>query len=245
MLYHRYLGESVPPNITESVLSAKLKHEFYYHFWYLDHFLTHWVVSKHLINESKLMKLYNSKSIFILVLAPVMKKWRRRWHPTPILLPGKPHGWRSLVGCSPWGRRVGHDWATSLSLFTFMHWRQKWQPTPVFFPGESQGRRSLLGCRLWGGTESETTETTYQWRNTLYQTNLPTNNNYKHWIKLLKDNNYLKALGNAQRRRQWHPTPVLLPGKSHGWRSAGVQPRWIQGIRSRDRVRRIRKQLLN
>ena len=26
--------------------------------------------------------------------------------------------------------RVGHDWATSLSLFTFMHWRRKWQPTP-------------------------------------------------------------------------------------------------------------------
>ena len=26
---------------------------------------------------------------------------------------------------------VGHDWATSLSLFTFMHWRRKWQPTPV------------------------------------------------------------------------------------------------------------------
>ena len=33
--------------------------------------------------------------------------------------------------------RVGHDWATSLSLFTFMHWRRKWQPTPVFLPGES------------------------------------------------------------------------------------------------------------
>ena len=30
--------------------------------------------------------------------------WRRRWHPTPVLLPGKPHGRRSLVGCSPWGR---------------------------------------------------------------------------------------------------------------------------------------------
>ena len=29
--------------------------------------------------------------------------------------------------------RVGHDWATSLSLFTFMHWRRKWQLTPVFF----------------------------------------------------------------------------------------------------------------
>ena len=36
--------------------------------------------------------------------------------------------------------RVGHDWVTSLSLFTFMHWRRKWQPTPVFLPGESQGR---------------------------------------------------------------------------------------------------------
>ena len=35
--------------------------------------------------------------------------------------------------------RVGHDWATSLSLFTFMHWRRKWQPTPVFLPRESQG----------------------------------------------------------------------------------------------------------
>ena len=54
--------------------------------------------------------------------------------------------------------RVGHDWATSLSLFTFMHWRRKWQPTPVFLPGESQGWGSLVGCRLWGRTESDTTE---------------------------------------------------------------------------------------
>ena len=47
--------------------------------------------------------------------------WRRQRHPTPVLLPGKSHGRRSLVGCRPWCRRVGHDWATSLSLFTFMH----------------------------------------------------------------------------------------------------------------------------
>ena len=52
-------------------------------------------------------------------------------------------------------QRVGHDWATSLSLFTFMHWRRKWQPTPVFLPGESQEQGSLLGCRLWGRTESD------------------------------------------------------------------------------------------
>ena len=33
---------------------------------------------------------------------------RRQWHPTPVLLPGKSHGWRSLVGCSPWGRSESH-----------------------------------------------------------------------------------------------------------------------------------------
>ena len=62
------------------------------------------------------------------------------------------------VGCCPWGRWVRHDWATSLSLFTFMRWRSKWQPTSVFLPGESQGRRSLVGCCLWGRTELDTTE---------------------------------------------------------------------------------------
>ena len=56
---------------------------------------------------------------------------------------------------------VGHDWATSLSVFTFMHWRRKWQqPTPAFLPGESQGWGSLVGCHLWGRTESDTTEAT-------------------------------------------------------------------------------------
>ena len=54
--------------------------------------------------------------------------------------------------------RVGHDWATPLSLFTFMRWRRKWQPTPVFLPGESQGRGSLVGCSLWGLIEPDTTE---------------------------------------------------------------------------------------
>ena len=57
---------------------------------------------------------------------------------------------------------VGHDWATSLSLFAFMHWRRTWQPTPVFLPGESQGLGSPMGCRLWGRTESDTTDVTQQ-----------------------------------------------------------------------------------
>ena len=44
--------------------------------------------------------------------------------------------------------RVRHDWATSLSLFTFMHWRRKWQPTPVFLPGESHGQWNLANYSL-------------------------------------------------------------------------------------------------
>ena len=66
-------------------------------------------------------------------------------------------------GLQPMGSlRVGHDWVTSLSLFTLMLWRRKWQPAPVFLPGESQGQRSLVGCHLWGHTESDTTEATQQ-----------------------------------------------------------------------------------
>ena len=59
-------------------------------------------------------------------------------------------------------RRVRHNSATSLSLFTFTHWRRKWQPTPVFLPGESQGQGSLVGCRLWVLTESNMTEVIQQ-----------------------------------------------------------------------------------
>ena len=51
--------------------------------------------------------------------------------------------------------RVRHDWATSLSLFTFMHWRRKWQPTPVFLPGESQGRGAWWAA-VYGVAQSQT-----------------------------------------------------------------------------------------
>ena len=38
-------------------------------------------------------------------MGPSYCSWRRKWQLTPVLLPGKSHGWRSLVGCSPWGHR--------------------------------------------------------------------------------------------------------------------------------------------
>ena len=60
---------------------------------------------------------------------------------------GEPSGLQSMGSLG-----VGHDWVTSLSLFTFMHWRRKRQSTPVFLPGESQGRGSLVGCCLSMGS---------------------------------------------------------------------------------------------
>ena len=51
--------------------------------------------------------------------------------------------------------RVRHDWATSLSLFAFMHWRRKWLPTPMFLPGKSQGRGAWWAA-VYGVTQSRT-----------------------------------------------------------------------------------------
>ena len=48
--------------------------------------------------------------------------WRRPGQPTPVFLPGESHGWRSLVGCSPRGYRVGHDWN---NLAHVMVWARK------------------------------------------------------------------------------------------------------------------------
>ena len=64
------------------------------------------------------------------VLAAVLR--RRQWHPTPVLFPGKFPGTEEPGRLQSTGSlRVWHDWATSRSLFTFIHWRRKWQPTHV------------------------------------------------------------------------------------------------------------------
>ena len=76
--------------------------------------------------------------------------------PTPVLLPGKIPWMEEPGGLQSMGSlRVGHDWATSLSLFTFMRWRRKWQPNSMFLPGESSGQRSLVSC-CHGVAQSQT-----------------------------------------------------------------------------------------
>ena len=113
--------------------------------------------------------------------------------------------------------RVRHDWASSLSVFTFMHWRRKWQPTAVFLPGESQGRGSPVGCRLWGRTESDTTEATSQQQQ------------QRSWEGLI-----LKLKLQYFHHLMWRADSLettLVLGKIEGRRRRGRQRmRWLDGI---------------
>ena len=59
--------------------------------------------------------------------------------------------WAAVHGVA----RVGHDWATLLSLFTLMHWRRKWQPTPMFLPRESGDGRAWWAA-ICGAAQSRT-----------------------------------------------------------------------------------------
>ena len=69
---------------------------------------------------------------------------------------GNDEGQGNLGCCSPWGRRVIHNWVTERSWTSEMdtpracYWRRKWHPTSVLLPGESHGRKSLIGCSRWG-----------------------------------------------------------------------------------------------
>ena len=72
--------------------------------------LSHWTTREALFVPFLMRTTTVSSWVFTLSISfeylPYPNVWPRRrwWHPTPVLLPGKSHGWRSLVGCSPWGR---------------------------------------------------------------------------------------------------------------------------------------------
>jgi len=66
--------------------------------------------------------------------------WRRQWHPTPVLLPGKSHEQRSLVGCSPWGHK---ELDTTEQLHFHFHALEK----------ETATHSSVLAWRIPGTAE--------------------------------------------------------------------------------------------
>ena len=83
-------------------------------------------------------------------------------------------------------------------------WRRAWQSAPVFLPGKYHGQSSLVGYSPYSHKESDMTEVA------------------EHEAHICHKITTTVAL---VRRRQWHPTPVLLPGKSHGRRSlVGCSP---------------------
>ena len=73
-----------------------------WHFFLL--ILSQFYVTKFQNTDSLTSPLRNFQQVnyvnFVLLIRGTRE--RRQWHPTPVLLPGKSHGWRSLVGCSPW-----------------------------------------------------------------------------------------------------------------------------------------------
>ena len=84
--------------------------------------------------------------------------WRRKWQPTTVFLPGKSHGWRSLTGYSPWGRKES-DTTEPLHFASLQLQLEKEMAThSASLPGKSHGQRSLAGCSPWGHKDLGTTE---------------------------------------------------------------------------------------
>ena len=87
---------------------------------------------------------------------------RRKWQPTPVLLPGKSHGRKSIIGYSPWGRKQldtteqlhYYDLRAVLGIVNSGGLVTKSEKAmashSVLLPGKSYGWRSLEGCSPWG-----------------------------------------------------------------------------------------------
>ena len=86
--------------------------------------------------------------------------WRMKWQPTPVFLPGESHGQRSLVGYSPWGSRVRHDWASKqhkLEWHILSQWFSNWASIRITWKACSNTgywarSTGLLIQQVWGGT---------------------------------------------------------------------------------------------
>ena len=109
-----------------------------------------------------------SVTYYYLILIKLLKfslpqcQCRRQWHPTLVLLPGKSHGWRSLVGCSPWGCQES-DTTERLHFHFSLSCIGEGNGNPLQCSClETSRDRGAWWARLWGCTESDTTEATQQ-----------------------------------------------------------------------------------
>ena len=135
---------------------------------------------------------------------------RRRWHPTPVLLPGKSHGQKSLVGYSPWGREESDTTERPHFHFSFS------------CIGEGNGNPLQCSCLenprdggawwavICGVTQSRTR---LKW--------LSSSSGKEHTCQYgrHKRHEFSLWLRKIPWRSAWQPTPVSFPGESHGRRS--------------------------
>ena len=113
--------------------------------------------------SSQLFSLSNgNNNVFIqqFIIDCILCVRRRQWQPTPVLLPEKSHGWRSLVGYSPWGRKES-DMTERLHFHFSLSFTGEGNGNPLQYCClENPKDRSLVGCHLWGCTELDTTDVT-------------------------------------------------------------------------------------
>ena len=139
----------------------------------------------------------------------------RKWHPTPVVLPGESHGWRSLVGHSPRGRRQS-DTTEGLHFDQYMF--AFWTPEQDLKNWESEHKIGFLtsGILLEGvgfPSGSDRKEPAFQWRRP----------GFDPWV------------GKIFWRRKWQPVPAFS-GKCHGQRSLACCSLW--GHRESDTTER-------
>ena len=142
--------------------------------------------------------------------------WRRQWHPTPVLLPGKSHGRRSLVGCSPWGC-VESDMTERL---------------PFHFSlsciGEGNGNPLQCSClenprdggawwaAVYGVAQSRTR--LKQLSSSSSTMGFPGGSSVKHLPTMGElQEMWVRSVGQDDPLEEgyWQPTPVFLPGGFH------------------------------
>ena len=143
--------------------------------------------------------------------------WRRKWHPTPVLLPGKSHGWRSLEGCSPWG-----CWGLDTTEWLHFHFS-------LSCIGEGNGNPLQCSClenprgrgAWWAAVYGVAQSPTWlKWLSSSSSMWLSGKKKKKStfWCRRCKRHRFYPWVWKILWRRKWQPTPVVLPRKTHGKR---------------------------
>ena len=146
--------------------------------------------------------------------AAPMSLWRKQWHPTPVLSPGKSHGRRSLVGCSPWGREVS-DMTERLHFHFSLSCIGEGNGNPLQCSClENPGDGGAWWAAIYGVAQSRT-----QLKRLSSSSSSSNDPDDKESACNAGDPGLIPGLGRFPWRKEWLATPVFLPGKSHGQRS--------------------------